>query len=99
MLRQYWSTKEKSDSCTNYLTRATAFAKNTCSMMFSGIDLSSVFSDCLPSFKWILSANLKRRSSPHLSNILIVLISNSQVGLTSWARCSNSALFFVKGFR
>ena len=36
-------------------------------MMFSGIDLSWVFSDCLPSFKWILSANLKRRSSPHLS--------------------------------
>ena len=66
--------------------------------MLSGTALSWVLSDCLPSFRSVLSVNLNRRSSQHLSNTLIVLMLNSHVGLTFWARCSNNALFFEDGF-
>ena len=46
----------------------------------------------------MLSAYLSLRSYSHLSIIFIVLISNSQLLLVPFPRCSRRALFLIEGF-
>ena len=58
-----------------------------------------MFSVCLLCLRCILSAKRSLRSPVHASNILMLLVLNSQVGVTFAARWSNSAVDFVDGCR